>query len=285
MNPTDIPKSEQYTRLCQATAAALGVATVRSIQRPTTEEIKGGEMERAGWLGFPVAPMRNLALEGSDLLHGEGTNLTDSFIERWSSTNASIHREGDEMIIRGKNISGNTSPEILYENFNVETSGEDITISFQIRATEGLTGLPPSIPRVVWLEAEGLPVYETNKRDNEMYNNMFAYFDTGEYTHVTFYYRNVAGRKLNFRIKVEGNGEFRIKDFKIYDKPSLIVREFENGVVLCNPSFKARQFDLKTLFGDRKLYRLKGNTSPNTGTAAGSSIEVPAVDALFLRTK
>jgi hypothetical protein len=63
-------------------------------------------------------------------------------------------------------------------------------------------------------------------------------------------------------------------------------REFENGVVLANPSFSPYDFDLAELFPDQRFRRLRGtaNQDPRTndGSEVNDTVELQGKDGLFL---
>lgn len=99
----------------------------------------------------------------------------------------------------------------------------------------------------------------------------------------SFCYRNVGGRELEISIEVEGQGDFSIKNIQILDQSSALVREFEHGIVLVNPSLSEYKFDLSK-FSSSQFRRINGKGYPNDGTKinAENSITLGACEGLFL---
>jgi len=77
-----------------------------------------------------------------------------------------------------------------------------------------------------------------------------------------------------------------ISNLTVHGAVDAIVREFEHGAVLLNPSLSAYTFDLSTLFPGKQFRRLKGSAKQdpvvNNGQAVGASVVMPAGDGLFL---
>ena len=65
-----------------------------------------------------------------------------------------------------------------------------------------------------------------------------------------------------------------------------IYREFDNGIVLANPSMRPYEFDLATIAPGAKFRRLRGTETQapeiNGGAEVGDTVTVPARDGLFL---
>ena len=166
--------------------------------------------------------------------------------------------------------------------FRVPDGVNDIVVSFSVMADEGLAGLSSDFPRIVRVTAEGLPQYEDNKQNNDMYNDMWGLFDCKGYVEQTFLYRNVAGKDLSFEIEVEGQGAFRLKDFRILASSGAFYREYENGLVLVNPSLNEYTFDLDRICPDSVFRRINGRSQLNDGSQVRGKITVAPADAMFL---
>lgn len=99
-----------------------------------------------------------------------------------------------------------------------------------------------------------------------------------------FYFRDIGPGPVDLAIEAEGGMAVRVADCVIYCAPDLMVRAFEHGVVLANPSSAPADFDLAALFPRRSFRRLRGGQDPavNSGEPVGAMCTVPPRDALFL---
>jgi len=65
-----------------------------------------------------------------------------------------------------------------------------------------------------------------------------------------------------------------------------MAREFENGLVLANPSMQPYTFDLQALYPGYHFQRLQGSTAQdpkvNNGKPAGPTVTLEPRDGLFL---
>lgn len=285
MNGADKPREEQYVRLCMATATCLGAAVNNGpvvSEEEVPDEMRGGNLNRACWLGAPLGAMRNYGLEGWDLL--DGTGQTDSFADQWQADNCEIRRQGAGMAVVGRN-SGAYDPHSVLRMapIRIPEGVNDITVTFEIRAVEGLKDMDASVPRMVRLSAEGLPSYEKSRNLNRMYNDMWGLCDTQGYMRQTFCFRNVAGREIGFVLDIEGRGEVLIRDFRVNAATEALARVYENGAVLVNPSLQAHTFDLEDLSPGVRYARLKGTSSVNNGRREDRFVTLGPLEGLFLR--
>ncbi len=101
-----------------------------------------------------------------------------------------------------------------------------------------------------------------------------------------FYFRNLGPGVVNLALEVEGSEPVHIENLTAHSNADAIVRDYEHGIVLANPSARPYTFDVATRFPGAKLRRLQGspNQDPKTndGSAVGASVTVGPRDALFL---
>ena len=284
-NPADAKHPEKYTRFCMAVATCLGAAiNTGPVSAPdeVPEEIRGGDMNTPYWLGKALAPMKNWGLEGPDLLAGLGKSR--DFMAAWEPYDCDIKYEGGSLLVSGRDKTAFRKNSVVkWLRFKVPEEVNDITVVFEAKAREGLLGMDKGIPRILSFSVEGLPSYEGNPRQDRMYNDMWGLFGSSAYTELSFYYREVAGRTLNFVISIEGAGEVEIRNFRVNAAVSALSREFEKGVVLANPSLREYTFNLREMFGSSAFKRLKGEKFPNDGTEVGTHVKLGPMEGLFLR--
>lgn len=284
-NPVDMLRKEQYTRLCTAVAtcldAALNISPVKS-EESLSDELRCGDEGKLHWLGSPVSGIIYADAHASDILSNRfGT--ADAVIAGFSTENSTMEAKDSVLMVKGKNPERYDLNCLLRTPvFRVPDGVNDIVVSFSVMADEGLAGLSSDFPRIVRVTAEGLPQYEDNKQNNDMYNDMWGLFDCKGYVEQTFLYRNVAGKDLSFEIEVEGQGAFRLKDFRILASSGAFYREYENGLVLVNPSLNEYTFDLDRICPDSVFRRIKGRSQLNDGSQVRGKITVAPADAMFL---
>ena len=286
MNPMDEPNADRLRRLCMATATCLGAGiNLPPVRRPedTDDEICAGKLFRQYWLGRPVEKMRNHALAAPDLLKGAGETTDAAFLTQWSVAGCHVQPEREAVFCSGLDKSRHRDHAVMtFKGFKVPEDVNDITVSFEIRAGEGLLGYEPVIPRMIRCKVAGLPKYEKGERENNMYNDMWGFFGVNDYTRVTFYYRNVAGLTLDFELTAEGQGDFSMRNFRIHSAVEAISRRFEHGIVLVNPSLNDYTFDLQALAKGKSYSRINGKGAPNNGAPVGDKVTLGPLEGLFL---
>jgi hypothetical protein len=133
-----------------------------------------------------------------------------------------------------------------------------------------------------------------------MHNDLAGFMGTPGFTPLNFYFRNIgsADTPVKITVEVEEQGEFAIRNFTAHSGPCTMAREFENGVVLINPSYDEYSFNLDQLFPDlngvRRIQALEKDIersrdkqevlSYNNGEKINnlSNVKVPGLNALFL---
>jgi len=102
----------------------------------------------------------------------------------------------------------------------------------------------------------------------------------------TFYIRNIQTPTIDLDFEVEGSGPVWIESVDIYPGPETFIREFDNGIVLVNPSEHNYLFDLKKLVGSTNFRKITGSKNQditiNDGTKVTNPILVGPKDSLFL---
>lgn len=103
----------------------------------------------------------------------------------------------------------------------------------------------------------------------------------------TFYFRDIKTDKVDLDFEFESSAPVTIERLTMHAAPDLMMREFENGLVLANPSHRSQAFDLGKLTPGRTFRRIQGtpkqDPETNNGKPARNIITLGERDALFLR--
>jgi hypothetical protein len=101
-----------------------------------------------------------------------------------------------------------------------------------------------------------------------------------------FYFSDVKSKGLDIDIVVEGIEPVWLDGLTAHAHPDTILREFDHGLVLANPSPQPYTFDLTGLRLGAAFRRLRGSKSQdpvtNDGRPVSEKLRIPARDALFL---
>ena len=105
----------------------------------------------------------------------------------------------------------------------------------------------------------------------------------------TFAFRRIETETIDLEFVIEGAEPIRISRLSAHAAPDAIVREYDHGVVLANPSYHAVTFDLTELFPGRTFRRIRATEAQdrevNSGEALGGTVAVPERDALFVASE
>lgn len=101
-----------------------------------------------------------------------------------------------------------------------------------------------------------------------------------------FYYHGLQTASVDLFVRLEGNESLRLHRIEAYAHPDTVVREFDHGLVLANPSPRRCRFDLEAVFPGQRFRRLKGSFDQdpvtNDGSEVNGIVELGGKDALFL---
>ncbi len=102
----------------------------------------------------------------------------------------------------------------------------------------------------------------------------------------TFYFSAVQSETVDIEFVVEGPEPVWVESVSAYAHPDAIVREFERGAVVANPSPRPCTLDLARLFPGRSFRRLQGSPrqdpETNNGQPVAGTLTLGPKDALFL---
>ena len=231
------------------------------------DELVGGELNRKGWLGKPVAPARRLALES--------TNIAS---DKWYSNTARISKSADRIEIRSGNDKEYLTRFAL-EDIRHEENG-DLLLALTVSA-QGRKNYPEPGYREMAVELKG-----SAKIPAAIQQTHFASPVGEQPFQAVFYFRDVPAGELQFSLGIEGNEPVWIHDCAVHEAPDIAVREFEHGVILANPSNQAHDVQLARLFPGQSFRRLLATRDQdlrtNNGKKTGRVLRLNARDALFL---
>lgn len=102
------------------------------------------------------------------------------------------------------------------------------------------------------------------------------------------YFKAVRSPTIDLEVRAEGPGPLVIEDLSLHAYPDVLLRPYQHGLVLVNPSPRPHHFDLATL-ASGSYRRLQGSPKQdprvNNSQAVGSSVTLGPKDGLFLRTQ
>ena len=101
-----------------------------------------------------------------------------------------------------------------------------------------------------------------------------------------FFFGDVRARSIDLGFEIEGAEPVWISSITVHAHPDAIVREYERGAVLANPSLHRHTFDLASLFPGQRFRRLRATPAQdgetNNGQPVDSKVTLEERDALFL---
>ncbi len=270
VKPPDVPFSTH--RLVFAVGVFTDSAICYSFAPPTQrgapigiwDEFRMGTENKLGWLGKPLGPPVRMATSRSDLLkrrvkpNGDGVRFERS-------------PDGVKVI-----AAKSKAREIRFRLTDVPCHGPDLFVSLTARGNP-MKGYPKEAARMMYVSigAEGDDTHEhfmtwVNDKD----------FDSG------FYFSKIESDSVDLEFVIEGPEPLWLSNVQAYAHPDAIYRQFENGLVLANPSPRPYAFDLDKLFPGQTFRRLRGSgtqdTVANDGSAVGGKLILGPKEGLFL---
>lgn len=278
MDGTDYQKLKRE-RMVLATAQCLGIAAntfhhtkpEKGYRKGIADELVKGIKNEPFWLGAPKGDMIDLAKLKNPMtvFSFEDTNI--------EAVNCEVQIDDNELKVSSKLGKSDNMKLVLKD---VTLPQGDIVISFNAKSETAMPGFKEIIPRQI---SAKLVVEKANKHNAEKILN---YIGCSDYSSCNFYFRENNSQKTDIEIEIEGSDNIDIKDFNLINEVQALAREFENGIVLVNPSAKSYEFNLEMLFPNVKLKRLTASTNQdskvNSGKYVSKSVVLPPFDGLFL---
>lgn len=222
------------------------------------DELWMGQAQRIGWLGKPLAPAVHLAERQTDLL----AKLSPPELRaRFQGAGMSITLEGDALKI----AANDPNATVLRFALTLPTNGADLVVVFAARAASDIARLA----QINFNRDEASPFW--------INPNAFKFYH---------YRGDVRGDAVELHFEIEGGAPVWLSRIAAYAYPDAMYREFENGLVIANPSLRAFTFDLPALFPNKNFRRLRGSAlqdpKTNDGSVVSGAVALGARDALFL---
>ena len=308
LHPDDQKLRPQLCRMGLATACILGVSycgvedSGRTDGLPMIAEMHRGAAEEVNWLGQPVGPTVFVTQTAADVLSGEGRSLTPEFVGRLQTERCKVTAGVDgALLIQGTSPNPYDTMEVTLRGIPV--SKGDLTVFFEALAIDPLQGFDREdrIPRLITLHAHGLPKYADERGRRSMYNDTTAYMGTAGFNRQYGYFRRAgeSGGSIDLTFIFEDQGACKLRNLTIHNAPLAMVREFQKGLVLANPSQETVVFHLDRLIptlrgvqlrrikADPEAYRrgpeIEEMLSYNDGRQEDARrVEVPPLNGLFL---
>ena len=308
-HPEDMEIADQLYRMGLGTACALGVSyTEAAIPRrkdglPMIPEMHRGQAEEPNWLGQPTGEMILTPQYRPDLCEGNWEAFSPELASQVQTKNCQV-RVGDDGSLLIQGTAGNPYEDMEVTFPVIQVSGGDLSIFFEALALEPLEGYDPEdrIPRQIFVHADGMPPTPPDQRGGRpMYNDIMALMGTHSWQENYAYFRKAGEGSGNILItlRIENQGDCKIRRLTAHHGPLGIIREFENGVVMVNASQEEMVFNLPGTFPEahsQGLWRIKADPGayvPSLEAAkmlkihTGAKIEVPylelpPLEALFL---
>ncbi|MEY4485338.1 MAG: hypothetical protein RL693_2790, partial [Verrucomicrobiota bacterium] len=265
ITPADDKRGNQLRRFAIGTACCLGASVTRWQEGDLPE---GFAFQ--GSLGFPSGPLIRPAQNTPDLLMSEGNPLKQTILGRLQSTNCKLTWSDNGLEVSPESSASMETPmTVTVKGVTVPANG-DLTVYVEMQALEPLEGfdMKSPVPRAVCVEFSQFPKIESRKLD-EYYRTLNGYMGTQKKSLISFYLRrpNTKEQSIDVSFQIEGRGRARISSITAHQAPDSLVRAFEKGVVVVNPSLEAVKIPLVGL---------------PPGIASPSDVDVPGLTAMFL---
>ena len=209
-------------------------------------ELYNGDRKEPHWLGRKLS-MRRTALLSSNLLNNaRSASDWDRIIPALSVKRGTLTIDGDELVLTPNkgNFSGYVT---LNLNFQLTTQ-TDFTVYLEAISDDNQIQRKILLPRInMQADSKALRAKLTSK----------------DYLPLTFYVRGAersSSATIDFRF--EHGGPIRFRQISIHAATDSLACEFENGVVITNPSLRDQAYDLTELFPDRSNFRRISASSP-----------------------
>jgi hypothetical protein len=300
-NPDDKKIAEQLHRMGIGIASCFEVAYAYPPDMYISEAF-GGDLIQSNWLGMPAGKIKYLHEVTNDLFEGAGLNFDNNFLKKFDFNGKDFKVKKGSLFVKGKNID--RYEKLILPGPELTIPEGDLIITFEAKAIQGFYDLGDKnlIPRKINIRIEGLPEFPPEPLNSQrLYNDLAGFMGTGGFTPQIFYFRNAGNvsNPLKLVFEADEQGEFVIRNLKVFNAPFAFAREFDKGLVLVNPSLQSVIFDLdKIIKKDTKFRRLKTvipekspltvsleeSASYNDGSEVvnNSQVHVTSLNALFL---
>jgi hypothetical protein len=239
------------------------------------DEFRQGRADKIGWLGEPLGPAVRIAKGKPDMLAGAGKERIRGLLRRLSGPGLEFASQSGLLKIVAKDPEADA---MKFRLRNVPCNGPDLFISMRTRAAPR-RNYPKEMARLMWVGIAPAGGVLTKPVRFMTWCNQED-FSSG------FYFSQVESRKVDLEFIIESGEALWISELSAHAHADVIYREFENGLVLANPSPRPYTFDLDKLAPGTRFRRIRGtrgqDTATNNGDVVTATVVVGPKDALFL---
>lgn len=257
------------------------------INFPIPDEIRGGCLQQKNWLGMPMGPMVRPGLDAPDLLGGIGAPPSLPLLAHFTSSEATIslvqlgfgasNRALQFVPVIPAPIDSPAGWSASFEDLDelLPIEDDDLLVSFEIRGQ-----LIPDADGIAMPRVLGIHLGQSSSVEP-----LYTFFD-GQWFSASFYWRGPSQSELEFEF--ERLGWVQLRNFEVRAAADVALREYENGLILANPSDEPYSFaaEIAQLGWSPGFSRIAGYMTPDVNDGSSftspSPQSVPARDALFL---
>ena len=239
------------------------------------DELVAGTAGSPQWLGAPLGPAMRLARRAPDVWGGAGVSVLPGWLAGCGGVGGTVARATDESGAPILLATPADSSGMRIRLPRLPSCAGDVVLEFDI-VTVADDGLPGALGRPVRLYF----ITATNQVE------LLEVSD--QWRSVVGSARVTPGSAVALNVVLTGAHPLRLRGLRLHDAQDVACRFFEHGAVFANPSSRPYSFDLGALAPGVSYRRLTATPSQdgivNDGSAVGTTLTVPAADALVVRT-
>lgn len=235
------------------------------------DEMLGGDLQQLGWLGKPIEEVRYVIDESKP-------NIVDDLIQRnggspakWTIANIQSDSSGTWTVTKAKN-----DRDLLLRLPKIDSKSTDIVVSMECRVKNA----KDEIPMRITARCGSSVRFDPDPLSPEGLQSWVA----KDWFPSRFYFSKIAGEASEVLLRFEDLAQLEIRNLAIREGGEHLVRAYEHGLVIANPTPYPWKVDLNNLYPGQKWKRLKGtqDVDANSGKRVEGVVELKGLDALFL---
>lgn len=260
----DAPEALRMRRFGAAVANCIGAFTTDVPGRGHLPE----PFRTPGSLGRVKGPLIRYAEGFEPVVSLSGKELAERLTS--SGCGVAVRESGVEVSAPGgtESCAEGEIPEIrlTLRGLNLPEGDAVFVVRARLEEPASASAAEYEVPARLWLRPDSLPVYDTNAQYNEYFCNLYGLFGCDRTEPMSYYFRDLKPALCDVTLIVRGARRFVLERVEVRNAPDVVMREFEHGFVVANPSLHPVEIDV-----GRYCER-----------AAGRTVVVPAVDAVYV---
>lgn len=260
----DAPEALRMRRFGAAVANCIGAFTTDVPGRGHLPE----PFRTPGSLGRVKGPLIRYAEGFEPVVSLSGKELAERLTS--SGCGVAVRESGVEVSAPGgtESCAEGEIPEIrlTLRGLNLPEGDAVFVVRARLEEPASASAAEYEVPARLWLRPDSLPVYDTNAQYNEYFCNLYGLFGYDRTEPMSYYFRDLKPALCDVTLIVRGARRFVLERVEVRNAPDVVMREFEHGFVVANPSLHPVEIDV-----GRYCER-----------AAGRTVVVPAVDAVYV---